>query len=242
MYKNFYETLKEARMRLGQTVVMYDGVPHLVICIVGGYEDDIFRAYIEPTGRPGGMAFENIPMPVGETDETLKTSMELFLKENLSCGVVRKMINSPLFNKFRPFSLGMYQAGDFVYYLERQPTRSTRQGLTTESLTSHRVSLSPSRMPRSLRVTSLEIRNCILGLHPSFPEALQRLSLDSVTPFDRDFALVKGPLDTVFVWYKTAAVGLYSPKSGVLGLHENYGYLKEVCQELDVFSSVEVGD
>jgi hypothetical protein len=70
--------------------------------------------------------------------------LDQWIKDNPSGGLRRKQMNSPKFNKFRPFELGMYWAGTKVYYVERQPTRRTEQGLTPNMLVTTRVSAGKS--------------------------------------------------------------------------------------------------
>jgi hypothetical protein len=51
------------------------------------------------------------------------------MAEHPAAGILRKQMNSPLFNKFRPYPLGMCNTkGQRAYYLERQPNRKTEQG------------------------------------------------------------------------------------------------------------------
>src|SRR3546814_20877703 len=54
--------------------------------------------------------------------------MDNFLKDNPDCGIIRKNMDSPLFNRFRPFPLGMCNLNGETYFLCRSPTRNTQQG------------------------------------------------------------------------------------------------------------------
>ena len=66
---NFYENLKEARRRIADTVVMYEGIPHYVLCISDHKSDGIFRAYLEPLATEGFMEICGGDVPYHGVDE-----------------------------------------------------------------------------------------------------------------------------------------------------------------------------
>jgi hypothetical protein len=44
---NFYENIKEARMRLKGTIVLYEGIPYRVLAIAD-HKGPVFRIYLNP--------------------------------------------------------------------------------------------------------------------------------------------------------------------------------------------------
>jgi hypothetical protein len=56
--------------------------------------------------------------------------------------IIRKTMNSPKFNKFRPFPLGMCNSNGRCYFLERQPLRpKVEQGLIRSMVTEKQITL-----------------------------------------------------------------------------------------------------
>src|SRR3546814_18111544 len=108
-YTNFYETVKEADMRLRHTLVMYDGEPYYVLLISDHKKDGVFRIYMDKAGNEHGFAFqrEQVPYEASSSWNVTATVMDDWLEKNPDKGVIRKMMNSPKFNQFKPFPLGM---------------------------------------------------------------------------------------------------------------------------------------
>src|SRR3546814_12211748 len=121
-------------MRLVNTVVMYDNRPYYVLCSTDHKKDGIFRMYLDELYTERGAAISRIPgIPYEYNDGTPQhiergKRMDNFLKDNPDCGIIRKNMDSPLFNRFRPFPLGMCNLNGETYFLCRSPTRNTQQG------------------------------------------------------------------------------------------------------------------
>lgn len=253
-YPNFYENLKEAHIRLKGTVVLYDKEPYYVVAITNHLPDGIFRIYLDPIGNPAAMASangENFPanMIQGESAE-LGPELDKWMKtpHGMTFKLLRKQMNSPLFNKFRPFPLGMVNHSNDVIFIERQPDRPrTSQGLTRSMMSGKRLSLDDSGAPNSVPdVTNASVAACIRGDYPSATDCLENLLDPLVTnrsaAFNRQFAFLRGPLQTVYIAYKDEVVGVlpHSDFSEVR-IGKPFHHLREVVSELKLFDSVSLG-
>jgi hypothetical protein len=247
-HKNFYETLKEARMRLQHTVVMYDGEPCYVLAIDDHKDDGIFRIYLDKLGQKGGLAHArglNVPYDYGGA------AMDEWLEKHPDEGIIRKMANSPLFNKYRPFPVGMVNCdlSGRVFYTRRSPTRHTQQGLTQGMLKVRAIDLlmkgGKNSVPHSApSITSNAAYLCYTNQYPSLNEVISRLSDPSTqnnsAAFHREFAVLRGPLDMMFLAYKEDIVGFMpNGDTSKLALARGYGHCREVINELSAFSSIE---
>lgn len=249
---NFYETIEEARMRIDQTVVLYDGEPYLVLCVATGKPDGIFRVYLDPF-TPDGKLYSRInSVPYEWHDElgmTKMQKMDLFLEQGGdSCPIIRKMMNSPLFNKFRPFSLGMANEEGYAVYVERSPVRHTQQGLTGPMLSckgfdlvsNGRRGLSPGG---KVSLFSRSVYSAITAKHPDIDTVLTNLTdkdnLNTSAAFHREFAVVRGPCNLLFFAYRGEIVG-FLPENNTsrVKISKEHEYLKEVVDELSVFNSI----
>lgn len=249
-YVNFFENQKEAQMRLQGTVVLYDGEPVEIFAVTDHVKDGHLRAYI----RPIGASFEEQsarPQPTGINNyppghDGAGTYLDEFIAKNPSCGLIRKHLSSPKFNKFRPFELGMYWDPPYVYYVERQPNRKTEQGLIPSMCVSKQ--LTPSHMDGAspnnpLDLYGPEMRRCILGEHPTPSRCLDGLIsnkyANTAAAFHRHFALVKGPVDTMFLAYKSRVIGVLPHADfSKVRIGEDFKYCKEVVQDLHLFNDV----
>lgn len=246
-YPNFYENIKEATMRLQHTVVMYDGKPYYVLCITDDRPDGIFRVYMEPIGNPGGNVLNRVGgVPYDYPSPEKGKLMDEWMKKNPKEGVIRKMMNSPLFNKFRPFPLGMANVDGKCFYLERQPQRHTQQGLTQNMLYQSPVCLEPQKSRyNNLDITGPYFRDVVLGIYPSIEDCLKHLTdpevLNDAVGFHRHFALVRGPIDTLFLAYKSDIVG-YLPHGDTTSvrLSKKFVHTREAVAESGFFADIVV--
>lgn len=262
LHLNFYENLKEARMRLNYTVVMYDGEPYTVLCMANHMPDGIIRMYLDPLGHPDQVTstYQSAKLPpymIGDASANgiaLGAAMDEWMKNNPKSALLRKQMNSPKFNRFRPFPLGnMFYHGDTVY-VERTPTRKTEQGLTSYMLEGHRMRVGASynngrfNMDNSY-MNSPQFRDTIMGKYHTPYEAWQLLWQNSGTqavPFHRYFAFMKGPAGTTFLSYKRYNVGTVTKTpSGfylTLTLDKQYKYLKELIEPLGLFNPIHINN
>lgn len=248
-FSNFFETLKEAHMRLLRTVVLYDKTPCHVIAITDHMKDGIFRIYLEPIGFDTTVTRlypSSIPNYNTESTE-LGGYIDGWMTENPTSKILRKQMNSPLFNKYRPFPLGMVNQKGNVFYVERQPTRSTWQGLTKSAIDEKRITLGEQvPVPRGLNTidfTGEAFRDCIVGSYPDPDECLKNLLSDDyendAVAFDRSFAFVRGPIGMVFLAYKGDIVGvLPNGTKEPLRLGKGYRHVREVAEALKFFGQI----
>lgn len=251
-HKNFYENLDEARMRLQRTVVTYDGEPYLVQSITA-HKDGVFRMYLEPlVDAGGGRESPNYQLrtsfAIGTADGAV---IDKWMEDNPKHTILRKKINSPAFNRFRPFPLGMINTGEMgngrCYYIERQPQRQREQGLTNSMLSEALTSCGQDRRSEqglaNVNMYSEAFREMVVGKYPSAKACLDALMDSEVTnealAFHRLMAFVRGPLDVIYLAYKDEIVGrLPTERLGEVQLGIRYRHLKEVITETSVFGIV----
>jgi len=248
-HENFYENLKEAKMRLQDTVVMYDGEPHYVLSICDHKKDGVFRIYLDHLGNKNGMALNNYNLPMNYIQEapsspTHGDKWDEFIDKYPEAGVLRKMMNSPLFNNFRPFPLGMVNYKGETFFVERQPVRpSTHQGLTSSMLIQKPVTFIAS--PRNgVEFYSPAMYDCIKGNYPSIEETIKSLTnphcQNTAAAFHRNFALVRGPIGSLYLAYKSDIIGFLSDFSlNRVKLGKEFKYTKEVVEDLGVFKEID---
>lgn len=234
-------------MRLRGTVVLYDRLPYYVLAVCGHNKDGIYRIYLDPVGEES-----HITPSMDEyhpEHASLGTYLDQWLDANPSTPVLRKQMNSPLFNKFRPFPLGMCNAGKQCFYLERQPLRpKTEQGLTRQMVNESLVSLGPVDYIRgskggNIGLLSAAMKSCITGEHPSAQECLTNLLSgeydNEAVAFHREFAFVKGPIGMIFLAYKSDIVGVL-PKNNFdfCRLGDGFRHCREAVNELRLFNNI----
>lgn len=251
-HKNFYETVAEANLRLRGTIVLYEGEPYEVLCITDHKGDGIFRIYVEETGhgikKMLAHTDANLPTRNYSTDDhhVLGAKMDAYIDGKDNCPVLRKYMTSSGFNKFRPFPLGMYNYDGNVTYLERGPLRSTPQGLTKQMVAQRSLDLRQAggQLPTSyLDLTSAEIKATIKGEYPPFSECVEQLKdpecANTGVGFRRNFALIRGPIDTLFLAYKDKIIGVLPyGDHNLVRLAKDSGYTREVVQELGIFNTI----
>lgn len=251
-FENFYENIQEAQMRLRGTVVLYDKDPVYVWAVINHKGDGVFRIYISPVEDvdhcPGGMPINQIPhthAALGEVmDEWMATPNVM---SNSKFRILRKKMNSPLFNRFRPFPLGMMNAGKYVYYLERQPQRpKTEQGLVSSAVHATPISAAVNtQIMKSIDLFTPSFRDCVVGDYPSPNNVLAGITNprydNEAVAFHRQFALVKGPIDTLFLAYKSDVIGaLPNGDFSRVRLGKDFAHCREVVDELNLFNTIVV--
>lgn len=252
-HTNFYETIEEAKIRLDQTVVLYDNEPYHLLCVTNHKSDGIFRVYLDPVVDDGNTFHRNYSVPYEWYDEPGQSRgarMDKFMDEMGDKNVIlRKMMNSPKFNSFRPFPLGMCNNQGGATYVERTPARHTQQGLTGNMMLSRPITLDGGKNPagafnsRNIGVYSNGFRSCILGQYPNADECLTNLTDKAVAnqsvAFHREFAFVKGPVGIMFVAYKGDVVGFLPNRNLTeVKICDEFNYVREVVDELAMFSRI----
>lgn len=251
-HPNFFENIDEAHIRLKNTVVMYDGKPSAVLALAS-HKDGIIRVYIREIGeeKAGSVLQGSIGWPGDIGDPIQRGQMlDAFIEANPKWNIQRKMMNSPKFNKFRPFNLGMMNYGDNVVFVERAPMRHTQQGLTSAHTMATRLTLvhKPSRDRESFKLNQGDVykdyfRDCVLAQHPPAKDVIKNLQDESIAnegvAFDRNFAFVRGPVRTLYLAYKTDIIG-HLPLGDLseVRIPRKHSHCKEAVEELKIFRNV----
>jgi hypothetical protein len=243
---NFYENLAEAKMRLEGTIVLYDGSPFHVLRVLDGWADEIFRVMLVP------IYHENIYAMMEVCSENSDPYVKDYLATYIKSGeVLRKHMNSPLFNRFKPFPLGMLNnsASMSAFYLQRCPARIKEQGLLANMVNA--TSFADVTNPCTDRfrnfVASMNTKafeNTVCNVYPTLGECAEALSSDlyqnTSAAFCRDMALVVGPMRLLLLAYHSDIVGFYDPVVGEVKLCKSFAYLQEVIYETSFFKRVGV--
>lgn len=249
-HPNFYENLAEANLRLRGTVVLYNEEPYYVLTVTD-HLPGAFRAFLlplfvmrDPSNRRWIANLQGSATNTAIFLETLKGTPS-------SLGTIRKKMSSRFFNKFRPFPLGMVNDTGpdhgIVAYVQRRPTRPrTEQGLTDAMLEVWELDMTRERSHSSFQISTLSesLERCIRNDYPLPEECLLNLLDESVinvgAAFHRDFALVRGPIDTLFLAYKQDIVGIL-PKNdfSLVKIGKKFSYCEDVIEDLQLFSTVE---
>jgi hypothetical protein len=243
---NFYENLVEAKMRLEGTVVLYDGSPFHVLKVVDGWDDQIFRVMLVPIYHENIYAMMEVCAENG--DPWVKDYLATYIK---SGEVLRKHMNSPLFNRFRPFPLGMLNNGASLscYYLQRCPARIKEQGLLANMVnatTFHDVTKPETERFRNFvsSMNTKDFENTVCNVYPTLAECAEALSSglykNTSAAFCRDMALVVGPMRLLLLAYHSDIVGFYDPVVGEVKLCKDFAYLQEAIYETNFFKRVGV--
>lgn len=240
-HPNFYETVEEACMRLTDTVVMYDEEPYYVLCVTDHKDDGIFRVYLDPLNKEGMLEHHHYSVPHSYYQEnpdgpSRGDKMDEYLLDRPDSKILRKTMNSPKFNKFRPFPLGLVQMNKQVIYSERNPTRYTQQGLRQGMLTNQCVTLVKKQQQHTgINIFSGRFYDTIMGLYPSAQDSLSwvtdQAKDNSAIAFSRQFSLLRGPVRTIFLGYRNEVVG-YLPSYDTVHIPKEFWHLAEVISEV----------
>lgn len=250
-HPNFYENLEEAHRRLLNTTVSYDGEPYYIFAITNHKSDGIFRVYLFPSKLSfSDASYKGLVPRVQDFNPQqveLGAYLDKWMEEKKDAPILRKMANSPKFNQFRPFPLGMINLSGRAAFLSRSPERRTQQGLIRNMLDSIEVTVAPKKGGAFQgSISGPEFYDCVKGQHPSAQECLENLpdpefkDISSVA-FHRNFAIARGPLDLFFLSHKGEVVG-YLPKSTrpTVELAKKFSYLKESMEETKQFHDIRV--
>jgi hypothetical protein len=261
-FKNFYENVKEANLRLRGTIIWYNGPgeegPYHVL-VISDHDGSDFKIYMKKLGQKYMNIHGVMPPSEHYGDITgIGGHMDKFMKDYPKFNLVRKDLSSPHFRAFRPFPLGMMnlvtknKAGQPIdcetLYLERQPNRQTQQGLIKSMVFVKHVNAAMSRAPTQAHFTfdlwSEDFYDCIMGNYPSIETCLSKLRDPNVAneaaAFHRNFALVKGPIGMIFLSYKGEVVGLLDNKNlSSLTIDSEYKYTKEAISDLHIFNNIQ---
>lgn len=222
-YENFYENLEEAQRRLTGTVVLYDGEPVYIAQVSNVREDNTFRLWCQKLPN------EDLNLGIGDLPEGERPVNSF-----------RKKINSPRFNKFRPFEMGyinLFQtrAGGklfFPVYLTRTPARRGKQGFNEGSYNC-RDNRGGDRRPSFVDIIFSEaFVEMIKGDYPSYREVVARVQdvEEGGIAVDRAFCVCKDrESGIVFLDYRSETVGI--ARADEILLSDKFSFLRETIVE-----------
>lgn len=234
-FPNVFETLDDAQRRLSNGIVKYgDNEFYYVNEVRSVTKDSIYRLYLTtlPSDR---LRYDDRP--------NLPEDHEDFM-EVVGGKFIRKKIDSPKFNKFRPFPLGMVNYEGNVAYVTRVPTRHTQQSLSSNMCSQVLINMATNGdTPHSaLRVYfgGVEFTEMLKGVYPSFRECITNLSdpdcNNSAAAFNREYAIVRGPVGVLFIANKDGPFGIVKDISSVQ-ISSNKKHLKESLESLGLVVS-----
>jgi hypothetical protein len=248
---NIYDTIEEAARRLYQTVVTYDGEPCYVMTITNHRSDGKFRLYLWPVQHSPSLFKAKREYPEYTAWQMFSNEqgayLDKWMEEHKDSPLMRKTADSPAFNKFRPFPLGMINKDTHSIFLARSPARRTQQGLTIQMIDAWTCSLDTKVTEGgrySGHLNGPDFYDCVKGTHPSAQECLEKMfdpayEQRKSVAFHRNFAFIRGPLDTFYLQYKTDVVG-FVPKSTrpTVELGKKFTHLKETVEETRQFFDI----
>lgn len=202
-----YESVDDARMRLRQTVVLYEGKPVLI--------RDIVRS-----DKPGDGIFRVL------FDELPSTKRAPAIPEEEPR---RKYISSKYFD-IAPFKMGYVNAPTGAFYCSRMPNRMQKQGLCGENFQGR--DNHGNVITFATFLSTKEVPAMIRGDYPSFANAVRALAKAPSVAFSRDFCVMKDEiLEELFhLYHKGKKVGV--SLNGRITLGKNFLCLKESLEEL----------
>lgn len=206
-----YETVQEASMRLGGTVVLYDGEPVYINEV--RHEEDL---------------------PKGEIFRVLLTRLPV----SHDAKVDRKFISSGKFD-LTPLRMGFANLADgHAYFLSRNTARQNRQGLSERSLTVE--GLDPNRPPARWKniIYDKGFVDCVHGKYPSMEDAIKLLTDQpgKSVAISREYALkshseMEGLL---ILHHKLREVGFMSTSDKVFKVGKKFRFLKEELADRNI--------
>lgn len=207
-----YESLEDARLRLKNTVVLYDGDPVFIRNIEPSRseKDGIFRIHADA-----------LPLNVDEDGIEVGDWIEAAKKAGL-----RKFISSKNFD-IAPFKMGYVNLRKGAVFCSRLPRRQQKQGLSAESYSG--IGLDWANFVRSSEVVDM-----IKGRYPTFEQAKALLNKSPLVAFSREFAIARDEIleDMFVLYYKGSKVGVFLGDKVTLG--KKYTCLKETLLEIKV--------
>lgn len=214
IHPNFYENLEDANRRLNGTMVKYG--------------EEFFAIQDIRNTRP-----------------IMTLQMQQY--GNKRAEIKEVLINDELFNGFRPFPLGMCNNGQGrAVYIQRRPLRTQQQGTTSAHLVEidieNRFYGDAPAGRLSVLFGGKPFLECAKGIYPSFKEVIDFYNnpeiLNSSTAFCREFAVVRGYVDTCFIADKGGVVARYDTMSGELIIAKSKIFLKETFEQMGIFENV----
>lgn len=227
-----YENQEEVRLRLENSVVLYDNSPvYITRCGFPEKEDgkkDVARVFFIPLPlagkRPGGKArivgYDEFDGPIFEKGPELKET--------------RKFLSSRKFD-LSPFKMGYFNHKGKAYYVSRAPVRQYKQGLTAKNCTIVDVKGKPVRdITFDLMLRTEGFVDMVNGKYPSFKQAGAMLGDEeqSSVAVSRTFAFViDHELDSLFLLHKGIRCGMALKDDRAIRVPGKFQFLKEEMED-----------
>ena len=198
-----YDSLEEVTMRLGSTIVRYDGEPVYVSNVSMG-DDGVPRIHI-------------LPLPV----KTMNDYDEVRAEPK----TLRKVVNSRHFD-FEPFLLGYANLAKWgAIFLTRAPVRKFKQGLNSGNL------VNDKGVNFKTLMADEGFKQALKNEYPTLGEAVSKAKAKSITvAFCRELAVSSRELGYFILEYKGTECA-FSEDGSVFKLPEQFQYLKQVLLE-----------
>lgn len=198
---------EDVSMRLGQSVVMYDGDPVYIDSVLQDEPDDPPRLYVCRL-RPISKQLPNTICP-SECIELPDPRLDI---NPVKLGYV----NITTRDKVR------------ATYTSRSPVRKYKQGLNNQNIHFAEVHmLEPFDQPI---LQSVALGDCILGKYPTYEEALKKVQHGCVVAFHRRWAISMDEVGVTNLQYRGQRVGVAVENEFSLGRH--YHFLKEELERI----------
>lgn len=144
---------------------------------------------------------------------------------------VRKQLNSPRFNRFRPFQMGFLNyfedGAKNCMFTSRQTARRNRQGLTKDTFAAHTVDGQQKNLDLRICSGRESFAEMVNGIYPSFDEAVDALTPNSAVAFDRNYAVRMDPTGLVTLYRKKERIGLIRKDTKEVYLFQLKQYYRE---------------
>ena len=198
-----YTTREEARNRLVNTIVAYDGRPVRVVDV---------------GGRDGGaLTLTVFHWPFdGTRAETLPITDPLF-----------GSFVTPRLGFANYFERG----NAHTVWCHRTPARRMQQGLVSGNFAGTAIGVRQQRFTLEHLQSTDAFREMIAGEYPTFDTACEMLVPDSSIAVDRNFALLQSPEGYVTIYHRRDPLGLVM--RGVIYLREDRQYARELLLEAE---------
>ena len=220
-----YETADEVKMRLEQTVVLYEGKP-------------VYITKVSSVG--GGLGYDAEDNPIKADDK--KEIARVFFRElpmdprigNDEKNTHRKYLSSRNFD-LSPFKMGYFNIKGRAIFAARSPIRQNRQGLSSQVLKLTDIKGRPVEdISFTSAISSKGFVDMVAGVYPTFKDVGDLLGDDenSSMAVSRCFALgIDHDLELLHLLHKGVRCGIAMKGDKGLRLPAKFHFLKQEAEE-----------
>lgn len=146
----------------------------------------------------------------------------------------RKIINSPLFNRFRPMQLGwvnhFFEDMHFASYVSQRGVRRAKQGLAQDNFSSYDVmSITRVSFEKFIRSDGVALNEALNNIYPTLDKLLGNMRDSSSVGISTEFCLYCDEKGMYWLYDRFTRVGLFF--RGQFYLHNDYEFAKEKLRE-----------